>query len=88
MEELFDLMEKNSTPIEYIDRILYIFPDDSTVYAGFYVKVEVPTGYDIPYAYVLNCDGDWWAIYGGYSGCEGRCNLTIISRTRIYQREE
>ncbi len=89
IEELIQKSQSGWWPIRFVDKVFYILPDDSTTYVGFYYEVEVsPGSCDVPYASLLDCDGEGLATWGGITGCDGLCNLTIISRTRIYQREE
>ena len=66
-----------------IDKITYTLDDSSTSNVGFYVTYE-KKGKDMPSKYIYNCDGQVITYYGGILGCNGECDLKILSSRNIY----
>jgi len=75
-------------PMEFVDKLFYTLPDSEDVHVGFFIQWNAIPGSDIPYQGMLDCDGNWLTMWGGYTGCDGLCNFTTISRERVYQREK
>ena len=66
-----------------IDKIVYSTENSNTTNIGFEVVYETRCC-DIPSEFIYDCDGEVITYYGGINGCNGECDITIRSRTRIY----
>ena len=70
-----------------IEKIVYSTESSNTTHTCFAVYYE-SICCDIPYIFLYNCDGEVITYYGGINGCNGECDITIRSRTRIYTATE
>ena len=70
--------------LETIEKITYTLPGDAkTTQTGFFVTYE-PKCCDIPGSFIYDCDGNCITFYGGIAGCNGECEILILSRETIY----
>ena len=75
-------------PVEYVDKVFYTTPESEEEYVAFIFEWRFPSGSaDAAGAALLDCDGERLATYGGWTGCEGLCDITITSKKRIYEIE-
>ena len=72
-------------PLESVDRIVYKTSPEDAARNGYYVSYE-PVCCDIPGQFVYDCDGNTVTTYGTIDGCQGECDIIIISRVNIYNR--
>jgi hypothetical protein len=63
--------------LQSIDKITYTIDDSETTYTGFDVRYETVE-------YIYDCDGETVVYYGGTDGCQGACEIKILSRKNIY----
>ena len=66
-----------------IEKVWYTLAEDKTEYVGFGVSYE-PMCCDVPSSYIADCDGNLITVYGVIQGCDGECDIKIISRECIY----
>ena len=75
-------------PVEFVDKVFYTTPESEEENVAFVIQWYFPSGTaDAVGAVLLDCDGNRLATYGGQTGCNGLCDINIISRVRIYEME-
>ena len=75
-------------PVEYVDKVFYTTPESEDENVAFVIQWQIPPGSaDFIGAALFDCDGQQLASYGGWTGCDGLCNINISSRDRIYEIE-
>lgn len=78
----------DTLPVEFVDKVFYTTPESDEENVAFIIQWCWPSGTaDAIGAALYDCDGNRLATYGGITGCDGLCDISITSRTRIYEIE-